>query len=839
MAFWPALPHISAVGWLGYFLVVLLVAVLAFGSQFPRFGGDLAGARVQRPARKGSGTLVRIGCRLLLPVLIGTAWALYVDRQALDQRLPEAMHGADVDVTVRVTSLPEVTPATSAFGHPAKSDSHLYDVKFTAQIESVADSGMHGQAVVLGWYGIEHASVPQAGSRWQLQARLKRPRGTVNPHAFDYEAWLLEQGVYATGYVRDKSRRPLKLEDGAGMPALRERLRSRIDQGSWPYGRLIRALLLGDRSGLTAHDEQLLRTTGTGHLLAISGLHVGMVAGFFLLLGAGVSRITGLVIPHNPRVVIGLCGILGALCYTLLCGAPLSAQRAWLMTSVALVAWICRRRISAGLAVAVALALVLVWQPLAVLGVGFWLSFGAVAALLLRFSGRQQVEGAYSVRGGADAHTPSPRLWKAMSSYLSTAWRSQWAIALALLIPSILFFSGASVSALIINLVAIPWVGFLILPPILLGTLCPADALTELCWSFASWQLGQLLAFLDWGNGFLAGWHGLPAPGITVVILGLVSVVMLLMPRGFPGRRMGWCLIPVVLAWELPGQPAPAPALSVTVLDVGQGLAVVVDTGDHQLAVDAGADTNRGWSAGRAIVAPFLIGNGHRALDALVVSHGDRDHAGGVAGLAQSVQVRALIAPGALGQRLAGGSSVLGSTSQCVAGKVERWGGLTLEWLWPDPVGAPGPISGEENDHSCVGLLRWGETRILLTGDISRQVERELAQRFPEFAPVDLLVAPHHGSRTSSSQALIEWARPEFVAFSTGYRHHFGHPHPQVTRRYRSAGVKMFNTASLGAIRFSWREGQSMPDIDCARESLRFWFAEERAGVSASCAAGT
>lgn len=837
VAYWARLPALDTGWWSAFFLLVLLIALVSVVPSLSPFGrqghGKWAGGR----------TLLVSVCQLLLPILIGTGWALYWNERALDARLPASQHGGDANVSLVVTSLPDVRPAVSAFGRFSPIGSNLYDVKFSARVESAVDPGLLGRKLLLGWYGVPGAEVPRAGSHWQMQVRLKRPRGSVNPHTFDYEAWLLQQGVYATGYVRDRSLPPTQILEGSGLPALRESLRERIDEGGWDNGRLIRALLLGDRSGLAEDDEQLLRQTGTGHLLAISGLHVGMVAGCFLLVGSLLGRILGLAFPCNPRPLAGVFAVGGALGYTLLCGAPLSAQRAWLMASVALAAWMWRRRIPAGLAFAVALVVVLVWQPLAVLSVGFWLSFGAVAALLVRFSGRQQLS-ALPAQSGDDVRGRrlEPLLQRG-ARYLAGAWRSQWAVALALLMPSILFFSGASVSALVLNLVAIPWVGLSILPSILLGALCPGDALTNLCWSFADWQLGVLLDVLEWCNRHLAGWQSLPAPGLLVLGLGFVSVVLLLMPRGLPGRGMGWCLIPVVFAAVLPWQPAPHKQLNVTVVDVGQGLSVVVDTGEHGLVMDTGADTARGWSAGRDIVAPFLIGSGIRSLDALVVSHGDRDHAGGAAGLADTVRPETLIAPGALGQRLSRKVAAEGGRP-CVAGNQERWGDLTVRWLWP-VVGNDRPaidalhIDGEENDHSCVGLLRWRDTRILFTGDISRKVERELALRYPRFPPVDLLVAPHHGSRTSSSHSLIQWARPEHVVFSAGFRHHFGHPHPEVVERYREAGARLFNTAELGAVRFSWRAGQLSPNIECARESPRFWFADKRSDVSRTCAEHT
>jgi len=795
VALWPRLPVVSGMFWASYLcLVCALIALLIAVPMGMR--------------RPGLTTL----CHCLLPLLIGMGWGLYWDRQALDERLPAALHGSDFQVTVRVTSLPEVRPAAFNFGRPRGVSGNRQDVKFTAEIESSDVATLAGKRVQLAWYATKRAAEIRGGSRWTMRVRLKRPRGSINPHTFDYEAWLLQQRVFATGYIREKDAEPRLLEGGSGILQLRDSLRQRIQASALESGRLVQALLLGDKSGLTDADRALLRSTGTAHLLAISGLHVGMVAGFFLLVGGLLSRLLGLYWPHNPRLPAGLAAVLGAAGYTLICGAPLSAQRALIMTIVALAAWVCRRRVSGGLAFALALALVLLVQPLAVLNAGFWLSFIAVAALLLAFAGRTRSEP--GTRAGV---------------YLSGVIRSQWAVLLALLLPSLIFFSGASSSGLLANFFAIPWMGLLILPAIMLGAVLPAGPLGDACWEFADWQLGLLVEVLGGLQLRISGWHWLPSPSWSVAVLAAGSILLLLSPRGFPGRWAGWCLLPAVFAGLLPWRPAEPDSLRVTTLDVGQGLAVAVESGGHHMVLDTGAGSPGGWSAGRSVVAPFLIGEGAVTVDALVVSHGDRDHAGGVAGLAEVIPVSRLIAPGRLSARLAEGVPRPVSAGQCTAGAQIREGDLTVSWLWPRESSA---LDGEENDHSCVALLEWQGIRVLFTGDISRDVERRLVDLYPEFAPVDLLIVPHHGSRTSTSTALLDWSQPARAVFSAGYRHHFGHPHPTVVQRLLSHGVEVFSTADAGAVQFQWATGTELPRVRCARSSAGFWLT---AGPLAGC----
>jgi len=755
---------------------------------------------------------------LLLAALAGAGWSLWHNRQALDQRLPLAAHGGDFPLEVEVVSLPRVRESSFAFDDdPGAATNLRFSVRVLQPLGRDPSPSLRGQLLDLTWYRVDDTVYKQlrAGSRWILPLRLKRPRGSVNPHGFDYEGWLLQRGVYATGYVRAQDSLPQYLGDRPGLPALRHWLRDRLLAEAGGRGALLCALLLGDRSGLDDGDRRLLRETGTAHLLAISGLHVGMVAGFLLLLGGLLGRAIGLLTGASPRALAVILALAGAFAYTLLAGAPLSARRALVMTWVLLLAWQWRRRIGAGLAFSLALALVLTMQPLAFYGAGFWLSFIAVAALLLGFSGRLRlVAGANEARAGTGR-----RLLEGGIGML----RSQWLVAVALLLPSLVFFSGFSPAGLLLNLVAIPWLGFLVLPPLMLGALMPGATPGGWCIDFAAWQLDMLMRFLEAGRDILPAWQTLGPPvGTAALVLAAAGVLLLLLPAGLPGRRLGWLFL---LPPLLPGLSTLAPlansgpaSLRVTVLDVGQGLAVVLNTPRQRLLYDTGPLSGSGWSAGSQVIAPYLLGEGIAALDTVVVSHGDRDHAGGFAGLAETLVPDRVVAPGQLADRLGG---PLGRTvASCRAGESETLGDLELQWLWPDTRA----VSGEENDHSCVALVRWHDVRILLTGDISASAERQLSARFPGLAPVDLLIAPHHGSRSSSSVEFIRWAKPHRVVFSAGFRHHFGHPHPDVVARYRASGAELFNTAEAGALEFVWASNGAR--VQKARAAPRFWYAD-------------
>lgn len=700
--------------------------------------------------------------RSLAPIALaaGLAWAAFSACTLLCAPFPDEFARKDLVVEGRIHDLP---------------DADLRRSRFLLQVEQLRDAERpldFSGLIRLSWY----RDVPplRAGQRWRLHVRLKPAHGFANPGGFDFERWLFAQGIGATGSVR-LGERAVLLDEGPGgqwlarlRQGLRERLRSAL--AGAPGVDLVVALVLGDRSGLTPERWGVLRRTGTGHLIAISGLHIGLVAGVVFFLGRWLwSRSSSLCERLAAPRAAAVGAMLAALVYSGLAGFAVSTQRALIMLAVLLGALLLMRTPRPFAALALALVGVLAVDPHAVLSAGFWLSFGAVAVLLHALTRRVGAAGF---------------VWR---------WvRPQWAVALGLLPLLLWLFGRASLVAPAVNLVVVPLFG-LLLPAVLV-----AAGLSLACG--IDWPLIQLAALLDAGVRLLGGVAEHPLSSLTlgarptwVWLAALLGMLLLLGPRGLPGR---W-LAPLMLAPLLlvkPPSPPPGQAW-LTLLDVGQGLAVAVRTAAHVLVYDTGPRFPSGFNTGDAVVVPFLQDQGVRRVDQLVVSHGDRDHAGGVEALLARLEVGEMLAgePGELGD-LAASASV--PVRPCRAGQRWVWDGVIFEILYPS-------VAGEEgNNASCVLRVSVGGTAVLLPGDIEARVERVLVRERGGDLQARVLVAAHHGSATSSSAEFLQTVRPDWVLFAAGYANHFGFPAAPVRERVDAVGSASLATGISGAISF-------------------------------------
>lgn len=708
--------------------------------------------------------LRRLGVGVLAAAL-GVAWAAWRADGRLAERLPLHWQGVDIELVGVVVDLPQ---------RLARNERVLL------RVERMLTPGVPNPSQVqLTRYFAREGIQPQAmraGERWQLTVRLKRPAGTHNPHGFDLEAWMLERGIGASGYVRETPR-PVRLDARAATPAAwiasaRQTIRDRIfaELGDAPYAGVIAALVVGDQQSIPHEQWRAFTRTGVNHLLSISGLHVTMIAA---LAGWGVMfawRRWPRAVARWPARQAGLvAAVTAATLYALLAGFQVPAQRTLFMLTVLAVAFWGRREAQPFTALIVAMTIVLLIDPWAGVSAGFWLSFGAMVAILWVTLGR--VAAPQKLRG-----------WVTV----------QAAVTLALAPVLWLLFQQVSLISPLANAVAIPLVSWGVTPLALLGVLLPW------LWHPAAWLMGWLGEALHWAGSL--GWAtwARPAPDALAMALALIGVVWWLMPRGFPLRGLAW-LLWLPLLW--PSQTPIAPGEFVAeVIDVGQGTSILVRTARHALLYDTGPAFAES-DAGERTVLPFMRASGVTRLDTVIVSHDDNDHSGGLASVLRDVPVGQLL------HALPAGSPLLAGAPgpvRCVRGQAWAWDGVRFEVLNP-PARAWQGAARRDNDASCVLRVSRGRESLLITGDAERLGEMELLESGLPLAAT-VLVAGHHGSRTSSMADFVGQVAPRWVVYTVGYRNRFGHPHPEVMARFGQLGSVQLRSDRDGLVRFRFGE---------------------------------
>jgi competence protein ComEC len=629
----------------------------------------------------------------------------------------------------------------------------------------------------LGGLGVPHGVVPslpvRSGEAWRFTVRLKRPHGNLNPQGFDYEAWLLERGIRATGYVRPRAEnQPERLVDRDLSPrywvdetreALRDRYRANL--GDAPFAGILIALAIGDQQAIDPALWQVFAKTGITHLMSISGLHVTMLAG--LAYGAmnwlwrRSSRLP-LYLPAPQAAAIA--GFLAAFAYSLLAGFAVPAQRTLYMLGVVALSLLLRRELAASRILAVALLLVLLLDPWAVLAAGFWLSFGAVALLFYVGSGRL-----------GNVH------------WLRDWGRAQWAVTIGMLPALLALFQQFSLVSPLANAVAIPVVSFAVTPLALAGALPGFELLLHLAHGITAVLMSVMdfLARQPW-----AIWQQ-AAPPPWAVALALAGGTWLLLPRGFPARWLGAvCFLPLLTV--MPERPLVGVA-QVVVLDVGQGLAIHVQTAQHDLLFDAGPAFSAEANSGNRIIVPYLRARGVRRLDRMIVSHADKDHEGGAAAVLGMIPVAELMSSLPFEHPL---STQPVPHRLCVAGERWEWDSVRFEMLHP-----PQDLRARKtNAVSCVLAIEVAGKRMLLTSDIEAEQEASLLAERPASLKVDVVTMPHHGSRTSSTAEFIAATGAAEVIIPVGYRSRYGHPRPEVVARWEASGARLHRTDLDGAV---------------------------------------
>ena len=669
---------------------------------------------------------------------------VYAQCWALIQVTANHTEPTPMSANIRVDSLPRISPQKISFIGTDVAHNKTY------LLSQFASPGMQPHPF-------------RAGEVYAMTMTIKPPHGTANGVGFDRERWLFRHQISGLGNIQSHQYVGSSQRPSAQINRWRAHISERLDQlfSDPPVSALVHALTLGDKSHFDQRTFDTLQATGTAHLIAISGLHIGMVAWLGWILGAWIFYLR----PQQwlPKPVIQtLAGLVMAAFYASLAGWSVSTQRAMIMLLVYGLMLLSRSHVRAWDVWAISLMWVLFVDPFNVLDAGFWLSFTAVAILIFAFNFQT---------------AQSQRWW--------TFLKAQWVLSFGMLPLNALVFNRYNLIAPWINLLAIPLMTFLLVPLLLvllmIMSILPITPglLVELIAWLSSSFLSVLHELAQWDFAELSlninqNWQ---------LILLIVAAVWLIMPAAMPHRSLGLVLIALVLL--VPSKPFPANHFRADVLDVGQGLSVLISTRNHHLLYDVGAAYDSGFNQADAVVLPFLAKNHIQALDGLVLSHRDNDHAGAAPQLLNAMVVHQVW-------------DTISERSLCHAGHSWQWDGVTFTFLSP-----PNVTPYLHNNSSCVLKVTNQQHSLLLTGDIEKPVEYRLSQMPPEWLQADTMLVPHHGSKTSSTDAFIAAVNPQTAINSAGQFNPFGHPKIEIKKRYQDMGIQFIDTQTSGLISLS------------------------------------
>lgn len=682
---------------------------------------------------------------------LGGLWSCITASHIMSQQLPSDLEGQFLELEGVVTKVKKLEAS----------------LELDFQVLKVSLSGSWRLPAKIRLYASHLNPVPTAGDQWSFQTKLKKPRNFANPGSYDKERYFFSHRIVAEGFITPKS--SSKLIAKASSISLRDRM---IEEWiprirSFNFSPIIQALCLGDTSKISSDQWGILRKTGTAHLVAVSGLHIGLIFGLGLFLGRIFIRFIGSKTPMKLSFILGLSL---ASTYAYLSGFSVSCQRALLMCMLMVITYQVRHHISLWSCLYLALGMIVLWDPLVCLNIGLWLSFGSVGSLLITL---KYYTGA----------TTKIRQW----------CRAQWGIQFGLAPLSLAFFDEISIVAPLANLIAIPWVSVITVP------LCVAALLFScISQTFSQFCLKVCNKSLEWLWQWLELVASIPKASLTFphysiyVYLGLsLGGLLMLLPHKFPSRYLAFIFsIPLFFPQAL----IPENQARISLLDVGQGLAIVVETRHHNLIFDTGPKLGRYSDAGDRVIIPFLKSKGISEIDSLILSHWDSDHSGGLLTLLKSIQVQTIITNNPAYENTR-------NLSFCRSGRSWNWDGVLFEFLHPTAN-----FLAKDNDRSCVLKISTGDQAVLVSGDIEVKAEHFMLKHVKERLHSTLLVVPHHGSKTSSSLEFLEAVRPKIALVSSGYRNRFSHPHIVVQQRYQHLAIPLYDTAYEGLIYFNLGE---------------------------------
>ncbi|MBX3708861.1 MAG: DNA internalization-related competence protein ComEC/Rec2 [Gammaproteobacteria bacterium] len=727
---------------------------------------------------------------LLIAFSLGLFWSSWYAGSLLSWTLQKEWESKPLIATGRIASL----PVKGKFG--IKFEFRLMKLEFVNKTE------YPNTLIRLSWNPnmkspntVNHSHRLHVGEEWKLLVRLKRIHGVQSPGAFDFEAWALQKGIRATGNViNGKHNHLLSNQYNSNfIQQLRQLLQSKIESyiPISPTSPWLTALIIGEHNGIAQDDWQVLRKTGTNHLMAIAGLHIGMIAGLTSLLVSWLWRRIPWLILLIPAPLVGSCSaLIIAIFYSALSGFSIPTQRACIMLTIFISAIFSKRKINPWHVWSLALLCVLMINPLCVLTESFWLSFGTIALIIYGMSGRL---------------SPTGLWWK---------WgRVQWVIGIGLIPLTLALFQQCSLISFVANTIAIPWLGLLILPFCLLGAFClfisPHTGVLLL--SIADKSLAGLWVFLAELAKLNLSTLAFHIPNYAILVFTIIGFLLLLLPAGLPGRWLGVIWIMPLLTYQ-PAKPALGDVW-LTLLDVGQGLSVIIQTKEHILIYDAGPKYDANIDMGESVVLPYfntLAGN--KKIDLLVVSHSDMDHLGGAQAILKATSVTKIktSSPEKLPSP---------DTSYCRAGEKWQWDQVNFLFLYP--------TEGNyhlRNNSSCVLRIDNGKHRILLTGDIEKYAENSLLSTASTDLPADIMIAPHHGSKTSGLETFIHAVHPQIVLYAIGYKNRYHFPHPSVVSTYAKINTIQLNTVESGTIVYKIKKDGLIPKPEEFRViNKRYW----------------
>lgn len=769
--------------WAAWFAALALLGLL-------RYIGTIAGFSLSHRYH----ALLRKAWIIVLIAALGFAWAQARAWWRLQEALPAACEQQVISVQGVIVSVPERDARGQHVDFaiersfnpecpiPARVRLHLYEQAYREKHSQ--DKAVQGESEA------KSSAQPrlQAGERWQFSVKLKRPHATRNPHGFDYAAWSLANKIGASGSIVSKA--PMqRVSSLAWQPAAliahwRSQVGERIQHvlGITPSSAVLRALVIGDDSQIAPPDWQLFVDTGINHLVSISGLHITMLASLGYLCTGWLWRLQPRLALYLPSTLAASTGgAMVAIAYSALAGFSIPTQRTLYMLLTVLAMLSLKQRFPFSWILSVAMWIVLLLDPWAVLAPGFWLSFGAVAILAFAMGGRLQA-------------APG---WQ-------NAMHTQLAVTLAFVPVVIMFFNQLSLVSPLANALAIPMVSLAVVPLAIAGALLPVDLLLQLAsgiWEACAHAL-QWLRQWPWAVSYLA------TPPLWAWLIALLGTLVWLMPRGWPLRWAGLLLWLPLCIPKLPGlQPG---QMRVTVIDVGQGLSVLVQTAQHAMLYDAGPVYNEQSDAGQRIVLPYLRHLGLKKLDIVVISHDDNDHVGGMASVLAGVTTGKILSSLTAEAKFFGQLQSLPNAAAvrrqaCQAGQVWGWDGVTFRVIYP---GQSLPAGIKDNDKSCVIQILSAHGSLLLTGDIEQLAEQAMLASSVAGLASDVMTMPHHGSKTSSSLAFVQAVQPEIAIATVGYLNRFGHPKPAVMARYEALGSEVLRSDRDGAILLDYTQGQ-------------------------------